>query len=182
MFALTETALSGCFEIRPPVFDDARGRFVKLFHREMFAERGLATDFPEQYCSLSHRGVVRGLHFQTPPHDHAKLVYCLVGEVFDVVLDLRVGSPTWGRTASLTLSAERANGLYVPKGLAHGFCATSDTALLVYDVETVHAPENDAGVLWSSVGVDWPVAAPIVSPRDAAFPPFAAFESPFRHG
>lgn len=182
MFTLIESALAGCFEIRPRVFDDTRGRFVKTFHCDLFAAHGLATDFPEQYYSMSRRGVVRGMHFQMPPHDHAKLVYCLDGEVVDVVLDLRVGSPTYGMTAGFKLSATLANGVYVPKGMAHGFCVTSESALLLYDVGTVHAPSHDAGVLWSSVDFDWPTTAPIVSVRDASLPSFRDFESPFCHG
>lgn len=160
---------------------DARGSFVKVFHADAFRELGLATEFTEEYYSHSHKGVIRGMHFQTPPADHAKMVYCVRGEVFDVVLDLRVGSPTYGQAATFVLSAEAGNYVYIPKGLAHGFCALSDTATLVYKVTTVYAPQSDAGVLWSSVDVDWPVETPILSERDARFPRFDQFESPFTY-
>lgn len=185
MFELKAAALTGCHEIQPRVFDDARGRFVKAFHKDAFASLGLHTDFAEEYYSHSRRGVIRGMHFQSPPADHVKLVYCVQGEVFDVVLDLRVGSPTFGRTATFHLSAAKGNLIYIPKGLAHGFCVTSETATLVYKVSTVYAPQQDSGVLWSSLDVDWPVSAqaraPVVSERDAGFLPLSQFTSPFTH-
>jgi len=181
MFTLKPSAIAGCHEVQPRVMHDARGSFVKVFHADAFRELGLATEFTEEYYSHSHKGVIRGMHFQTPPADHAKMVYCVRGEVFDVVLDLRVGSPTYGQAATFVLSAEAGNYVYIPKGLAHGFCALSDTATLVYKVTTVYAPQSDAGVLWSSVDVDWPVETPILSERDARFPRFDQFESPFTY-
>jgi len=181
MFTLKPSAIAGCQEVQPRVMHDARGSFVKVFHADAFRELGLATEFTEEYYSHSHKGVIRGMHFQTPPADHAKMVYCVRGEVFDVVLDLRVGSPTYGQAATFVLSAEAGNYVYIPKGLAHGFCALSDTATLVYKVTTVYAPQSDAGVLWSSVDVDWPVETPILSERDARFPRFDQFESPFTY-
>lgn len=173
------TSLPGCYEIQPRVLSDARGFFVKPFHREIFAERGLATDFAEVYYSMSHRGVLRGLHFQLPPHDHAKLVYCVAGQVLDVAVDLRVGSPTFGQFARFELSAEQANVLYLPAGLAHGFYTLSEQALMVYQVTTVYAPAHDAGIRWDSVGIPWPDSVPVLSDRDQRFPALAAFVSPF---
>jgi dTDP-4-dehydrorhamnose 3,5-epimerase len=179
MFDLQPTAIAGFFHLQPRVLEDARGRFVKVFHSPTFAKLGLETHFTEEYYSHSAKGVVRGMHFQTPPAEHVKVVYCVHGEVFDVVLDLRVGSPTYGKTATLTLSADRGNFAYISKGLAHGFCATSDKATLVYKVSSVHSPEHDAGVLWSSIDVDWPVVSPVISARDAGFEPLSSFVSPF---
>lgn len=181
MFKLKSSPIPGCFEVLPSVMNDARGSFVKVFHAERFRELGLATDFAEEYYSHSRKGVIRGMHFQTPPADHVKVVYCVQGEVFDVVLDLRVGSPTYGQTATFTLSASEGNYLYIPKGLAHGFCATSETATLVYKVSTVYSPENDSGVLWSSLDIDWPTDTPILSERDSRFSPFSEFKSPFTY-
>lgn len=179
MFELVPTPIPGCHEIQPRTFDDIRGRFVKVFHDQSFAELGLETNFVEEYYSLSRRGVVRGLHFQNPPADHVKMVYCVQGEVVDVVLDLRIGSPTYGKTATFSLSADKGNCIYIPKGLAHGFCATSDVATLVYKVSSVHSPEHDAGVLWSSIDFDWPSTSPVISERDGSFQPLAKFKSPF---
>lgn len=173
------TDIPGCLEIRPPVFADERGKFVKTFQRELFAAHGLAVDFAEEYYSYSHHGVLRGLHFQLPPYQHAKLVYCLSGEVIDVVVDLRVGSPVFGRHVTLTLSGEKANILYIPPGLAHGFYVSGDHALMQYKVTTAYAPEHDTGILWSSAGITWPDPNPLVSRRDAGFVTLERFESPF---
>lgn len=179
MFELVPSKLAGCVALQPKAFSDARGRFVKVFHEGAFRELGLHTDFAEEYYSVSHRHVIRGLHFQTPPHDHVKLVYCVQGDVLDVVLDLRVGSPTFGQHATFHLSADAANSIYIPKGMAHGFCALSEQAIMVYKVSTVYAPHNDAGVRWDSAGIDWPTSSPIVSARDAGFAGLGQFDSPF---
>lgn len=183
MFDVIETGLPGCVEMQPIVRGDARGRFVKTVHADAFAEHGLRSDFVEQYYSVSDHGVVRGLHFQVPPFDHAKLVYCTDGDVFDVVVDLRKGSPTYGEHRTFTLSAKAATQLYIPAGLAHGFCVTSASATLVYNVTSVYAPDHDGGILWDSAGIDWPLDAlggmPELSERDQGFPALADFDSPF---
>lgn len=176
---LLPTILSGVLRVQPRVVDDLRGRFVKTFHRDQFAELGLPTDWREEYFSTSRRGVIRGLHFQSPPHDHAKLVYCLSGRALDVVVDLREGSPTYGRHVAVELDADRCQGMVMPAGMAHGFAALTDQVVMAYKVTSVHAPANDCGILWSSLGIDWGVADPIVSDRDRAHPPFEAFRTPF---
>lgn len=174
------TPVPGLLVIRPRASADVRGTFAKTFLAEDFSAYGLATTFAEEYHTVSKRGVVRGMHFQTPPYDHDKMVFCVHGRVLDVVLDLRVGSPTYGRVASFDLSGPDGHGLYIPQGCAHGFAALSDDAVMTYKVTTAYAPEHDAGILWSSVpGFEWPVAEPTVSDRDAAFQPFDAFVSPF---
>ena len=139
----------------------------------------MAEGFAEQYYSVSHSGVLRGLHFQLPPSDHDKLVYCTAGAAFDVALDLRLGSPEFGRHIGLTLSAEAHNLLYLPRGFAHGFCVTEGPATMVYNTTTPYAPEHDTGILWNSAGIDWPVDTPLVSTRDRNFPALDEFESPF---
>lgn len=174
-----ETDIPGCFELRPSRFVDGRGSFVKSFHAGEFAEMGLRTDWTEQFHSVSRRGVLRGLHFQLPPFDHAKLVYCPQGEVWDVAVDLRVGSPAFGCHASVRLSGEAGNMLYLPSGLAHGFLALSHEALMVYNVTSVHAPSHDSGIHWGSAGVAWPHPPELVSPRDSALPRLEGFDSPF---
>lgn len=182
MFDKKPAPIPECFEIQPRVFDDERGRFVKVFHQDAFTKLDLQTEFAEEYYSVSRRGVIRGLHFQTPPMDHVKLVYCVQGEVLDVVLDLRVGSPTFGKVATFALSASKANFVYLPKGLAHGFCVLSDEATLVYKVSTAYSAEHDSGVLWNSIDLDWPTKNPILSERDRTFRPFSEFDSPFVYG
>lgn len=176
---IAATRLPGCFELQALVRSDERGSFVKTFHAPTFAAAGLRTDFAEEFHSVSRRGVLRGLHFQLPPREHAKLVHCPHGEVFDVAVDLRRGSPTEGEALTLHLSAAQGNALYLPPGLAHGFQALSDEALVAYAVTSVHAPDLDAGIAWDSVGVDWPLPEPLVSERDRAFPALEDFRSPF---
>jgi dTDP-4-dehydrorhamnose 3,5-epimerase len=181
MFELKPSKLAGCYELQPKAFEDARGRFVKIFHAPTFAAHGLETAFAEEYYSVSYKNVIRGMHFQLPPMHHVKMVYCVEGEVLDAVVDLRKGSPTYGRFDLFELSAAKANSIYIPKGMAHGFCVRSERAILVYKVSTVYSPAHDAGVLWNSMDIPWPNAEPILSERDAAFPQLDAFVSPFNY-
>jgi dTDP-4-dehydrorhamnose 3,5-epimerase len=176
---IQSTKIIGCYKIIPKIIGDDRGTFVKTFHAEIFQEYGLDTKFTEEYYSLSHKNVLRGLHFQTPPKQHTKIVYCVIGSVMDVVVDLRVGSPTYGEFATFELNAETANLVYVPAGLAHGFYITSESAMMMYKVSTVYSPENDAGLLWNSVGIPWLNENPIMSKRDREFEAFSEFVSPF---
>lgn len=176
---LRQTTLAGCYEIIPSFFCDERGSFVKTFHFDTFIKHGLNTEWKEEYYSVSKQGVLRGLHFQLPPHDHEKLVYCTAGCVFDVAVDLRVGSPSYGEHFQLELNAEKANMLYIPRGFAHGFCVKSESATMMYKVSSVYAPEHDGGILWSSVGIKWPEDKPVLSLRDSQFQDFSTFKSPF---
>jgi dTDP-4-dehydrorhamnose 3,5-epimerase len=173
------TPIAGCFEIDCESSSDNRGRFVKTFQSGVLHELGLREDWKEEYYSISARNVVRGMHFQTPPKQYAKLVYCLCGAVLDVVLDLRKASPTYGRAVGFELSARKANMIYMSEGLAHGFVSLSDDTIMQYKVTSVYAPANDQGVLWSSFGFDWPIAQPVISQRDLLHPPLAEFETPF---
>lgn len=182
MIELRESRITGCFQLQPKVLHDERGTFVKTFHKDIFSELEIQTAWAEEYYSISRKGVLRGLHFQLPPHDHEKLVYCVAGKVLDVVVDLRVGSPTYGRFETFELSAEKANIIYVPRGLAHGFYTISDTATMIYKVSTVYAPSHDSGILWNSIGIPWPDNNPLVSKRDSEFIPFSAFKSIFKYG
>lgn len=175
----TELPFGCCFLLQPRVFQDARGRFVKPLVVSQLKAHGLRTDFVEQYHSTSAPGVVRGMHFQTPPHEHAKLVYCADGAVTDVLLDIRRQSPTYGQAIALSLTAESGQALYIAAGIAHGFVALEAPALMVYNVTTEYAPSHDAGVRWDSFGFDWGVLAPVMSERDRSFPAFADFVSPF---
>ena len=178
---IRQTEIPGCFEITPKVLKDERGTFVKTFHQEIFKANGLETHFTEEYYSFSKKRVLRGLHFQLPPLDHIKFVYCVSGRVLDAVVDLRIGFPTYGEFETFELSAEKANMLYIPKGLAHGFYVLSESAIMVYKVTTVYSPEHDTGILWNSVGIPWPDEKPIISQRDSRFISFADSKSPFVH-
>jgi len=179
MFEIIETGLEGCLELIARRHEDARGRFVKTMHAEFFKQHNLNTAFVEQYYTISVRGTLRGLHFQTPPHDHDKLVICSDGEVFDVVVDLRRKSPTFGEHRVFNLSAAGANQIYIPAGLAHGFYTKSEQATLIYNVTSVHNGAHDAGIHHASAGIPWPAEDIIISERDANLPPLSAYDSPF---
>ena len=179
MFEIEQCRIPGLRRLRPRVAADLRGRFVKIMHADFFAAHGLRTDFREQYYSASIRNVLRGFHFQVPPMEHAKLVACIAGQVMDVVVDLRRGSPCYGRYEVFDLSQDSGDILYLPAGCAHGFLTLSAEATLFYDVTSVYAPAHDRGIRWDSLGVAWPIGDPIISPRDAGFPAFAEFETPF---
>ncbi|MBE0471746.1 MAG: dTDP-4-dehydrorhamnose 3,5-epimerase [Methyloprofundus sp.] len=163
------TPLDGVFEIENRVFQDHRGMFVKNFHEGVFKEAGLETEFKESFYSTSTKGVLRGMHFQLPPHDHAKLVYVTSGKILDVAVDIRKGSPTFGQYFSTKLSTDNSKSLYMAKGFAHGFLTLSASATVVYMTTTVHTPESDAGIRWDSFGFDWLVENPIMSDRDKNF-------------
>ena len=176
---LLEELLPNTWLIGPKTADDLRGRFAKVFQASFFERHGLPFEIKEEFFSVSRANVVRGMHFQLPPHDHAKIVYCAAGRVEDVLVDLRAG-PGYGKKAAVELSARRLFAIYIPSGVAHGFAAREDGSLVVYKTSAEHAPDHDAGILWSSFGHNWGVSEPIVSDRDARHPPLSAFNSPFR--
>ena len=175
-----DTAIPGVSILEFPAFADARGGFVKSFHAPNFEGLGLRTDWREEYFTTSAKNVVRGMHFQTPPAHHVKLVFCVAGRVLDVVLDIRTQSPTFGQAVSVELEPNSGVGLYVPVGCAHGFLSLTDDSVMYYKVTSVHAPEHDCGIAWDSFGFDWPVTDPVLSPRDVDHPALVDFASPFR--
>jgi dTDP-4-dehydrorhamnose 3,5-epimerase len=177
---LQSTSIPGCFKIEYRPFQDVRGSFVKTFRATSFRELGLEGAFTESFYSESNEGVLRGMHFQLPPSDGAKLVYVLAGEVLDVALDLRVGSPAFGKCIALSLSAQTPSAAYLPRGVAHGFLVVRGPATMIYNVSSEHDPKQDAGVRWNSFGFDWPIERPTLSSRDEEFPELSAFDSPFR--
>lgn len=177
MFDIRPLSIEGPLLVERPIARDRRGSFRKLVHADAFAAAGLAHDFVEQYVSISAAGVLRGMHFQSPPHDHAKLVSVLAGRILDVALDLRPG-PGYGRAAAVELSGEDGRSIYIPSGFAHGFLAL-EPATVLYDVTSVHAPDHDHGVAWDSFGFDWPIADPILSDRDRGLPALADFPTSF---
>ncbi|QNE38410.1 dTDP-4-dehydrorhamnose 3,5-epimerase [Hymenobacter sp. NBH84] len=172
------TTLTGVQLLENFVSQDKRGTFVKTFHAGAFQEHGLAVDFRESYYSISHKNVIRGMHFQLPPHEHDKLVYVTQGEILDVIVDLRPDSPSYRQHLAVSLG-EHARAIYIPRGCAHGFLTLSDTATVVYNVTSVYEPKADAGIRWDSIGFEWPVQAPVVSDRDAAFKSLADFQPTF---
>ena len=170
---LVARRLAGTFEVLPERHRDQRGYFQRWYDRETFARAGLPTEWVQGNESGSVRGVLRGLHFQRPPHAETKLVRAVAGTVFDVFVDLRRGSPTYGEWEGLELSAERGNLVLVPKGFAHGFCVVSDGATVSYLVDSPHAPQAEGGLAWDdpALAISWPLAGPpVLSARHRAWP------------
>ncbi len=185
-FAFEPLAIPAVILVRPKKFGDARGYFMETWSAEAFAAAGIGAVFVQDNQSLSGtRGVVRGLHFQAPPVPQAKLVRVLKGSIFDVAVDLRQGSPSYGRWCGATLTAEGAEQLFVPHGFAHGFCTLEPGTEVAYKVDGPYAPECEGGLAWNdpALAIDWPIAAgeAQLSGRDAALPGFAGFASPFRY-
>ncbi len=178
--SLIRTEIKGVFRIRTKTVSDDRGRFVKPFSKASLENAGLVSNFQESYFSVSKRNVIRGMHFQIPPFDHAKLVTVVSGSILDVVLDIRKGSPTFGRVESIHLSAEMPTSVYIASGCAHGFLVLSEEATVLYYQSTPHHPEADQGIRWDSIGFNWSVQSPILSKRDRDHPSLAEYDSPFR--
>ncbi|MGY0797628.1 dTDP-4-dehydrorhamnose 3,5-epimerase [Lysobacter sp. A286] len=166
-----ETNLPGCLIIEPKVFGDARGFFMETWSRERYAALGIGPDFVQSNLSRSARGVLRGLHYQLP-NSQGKLLSVQEGEVFDVAVDIRRGSPNFGQWTSVILSAENKRQLWVPEGFAHGFVAISEFALFSYLCTAPYDASADANVAWNDpdIGIDWPVNAPSLSGKDTAAP------------
>ena len=168
---IIKTPLPGCVVIEPVVHGDARGFFYESFHAGKFAEHGLDLRFVQGNVSRSARGVLRGLHYQWP-NPQGKLVSVLEGEVYDVAVDIRVGSPTFGQWAAAVLSADNKRHFWIPEGFAHGFAVLSEHATFTYQCTALYDRDADAGICWNdaAIGVDWPIAEPILSDKDAKAP------------
>lgn len=169
--------------IEPRRFGDARGWFTEVYSEPAFERLGIGCRFVQDNHSLSVPAfTLRGLHFQTPPHGQDKLVRCIRGRIFDVAVDVRAGSPTFGRSVGAELSAENGRQLFVPIGFAHGFLTLEPDCEVTYKVSDVYAPDCDGGVRWDSAGIDWPMPAgtnPELSAKDVSLPALAEFDSPF---
>jgi dTDP-4-dehydrorhamnose 3,5-epimerase len=173
------TGIEGCFTFKSGLFQDERGSFSKLYSQRMFQALKLDIPIAEVFFSNSHKGVLRGMHFQTPPHDQVKVVSCLQGRILDVILDLRKSSATFGKSIGLELTAKSETTVVIPRGCAHGFYAYEDNSLVCYMVETNHDKAADQGVAWDSFGFAWPEGEKVLSLRDRQFPGFSNFVNPF---
>ncbi|MDX1701642.1 MAG: dTDP-4-dehydrorhamnose 3,5-epimerase family protein [Melioribacteraceae bacterium] len=174
-----KTAFQGLYVIQFNKRTDLRGSFTKVFQRDHFETKGIPCRFAESYYSSSVKNVIRGMHFQMPPFDHYKLVYPVTGKVLDVVLDLRIHSDTYLECFSFELSVDKSNGIYIPKGMAHGFLTLSNESTLVYNTSTVYSPQHDTGILWNSIQFEWRVDHPVISERDKNFISLQEFKTPF---
>ncbi|MDH4068468.1 MAG: dTDP-4-dehydrorhamnose 3,5-epimerase [Dehalococcoidia bacterium] len=158
--------------VEPKVLEDGRGFFMETYKMPDFIAAGIEGNFVQENHSRSSKGVLRGLHYQHPPFAQGKLVRVVRGEVIDVAVDIRKGSPTWGKWVGVILSEENKRIIYVPESFAHGFCVLSDVAEVVYKTTNVYSPESEAGIIWNDedLSIDWPVKEPIVSDRDRNLP------------
>ncbi len=179
---LINTNIPGLKILETRVFEDSRGKFIKTLNDDFFKEQGLDIQIKENYYSISHKDVLRGMHFQTPPHDHLKLVYVPYGKIVDVVLDIRKNSPTYGKSFEIELSSENAKVLIIPKGLAHGFKSLEDNTNVTYMQTSGYAPDCDTGIKYDSFGYNWNLIDPKTSERDLNFVNFDTFKSPFVYG
>lgn len=171
-FTFEETALNGLFVVKPKLFGDERGFFMETFARRDFEQAGVKMDVVQINHSRSSKGVLRGLHFQRHPYEQAKLVRCLRGEIFDVAVDIRAGSETYGKHYSINLSESNRYMLYVPRGFAHGFLALSNIVEVEYAVDNSYAPSYEGGIIWNDpeLGINWPVSNPLLSEKDSKWP------------
>ncbi|MEI7891110.1 MAG: dTDP-4-dehydrorhamnose 3,5-epimerase [bacterium] len=177
-----KTSLGGAFLIKPKVFDDERGFFAETYSQKKFKEAGIDAEFVQDNHSMSvTKGVLRGLHFQVPDHTQAKLVRVTKGAVYDVIVDLRKDSPTFGKWEGFELSAKNFYMLFVPRGFAHGFCTLEDYTEFQYKCDNLYHPESEDALLWNdpTLKIYWPLENPILSKKDAEAGLFADFNSPF---
>lgn len=181
MLEITETRIPEVKILTPRRFGDDRGFFCETWSARRLAEAGLALDFVQDNHSLSREaGTVRGLHFQAPPHAQGKLVRCGRGALFDVAVDIRKGSPSYGQWVGAELSFENGRQLWIPPGFLHGFVTRVPDTEIIYKCTDYYAPAADGAVLWNSCGIDWGFdGTPLLSPKDAAAPALADFDSPF---
>ncbi len=182
---IEQTPLPDVLIVTPRRFGDARGWFSETWNAARMAEAGLDLPWVQDNHSLSgSKGTLRGLHFQSPPRAQDKLVRCTAGAILDVAVDIRSGSPTYGRWVGVKLSAENGRQLFVPKGFLHGFLTLTDGAEVQYKCTDIYSPDHDGAVRWDdpALGIDWGIATPILSDKDARAPLLADIGSPFQWG
>lgn len=169
---VTTTSLEGVLIIEPKVFADHRGFFLETYNEQRYRENGLDVRFVQDNHSKSQRGILRGLHYQIK-RPQAKLVWAVAGAIWDVAVDIRVGSKTYGQWFGMTLDAEKKQQLYVPAGFAHGFAVLSETAEVFYKCTDLYDPKDEGGVIWNDpdLKISWPIDQPVLSAKDAALPP-----------
>ena len=179
---ITPLRLNGTYQIVLAPHCDERGYFMRVWDEQLSRRHGLTTAWVQENQSLSRRkGIIRGLHFQRPPHAETKMIRVAAGAILDVFVDLRKGSHTYGQWDSVELSAQNHRWVYVPRGFAHGFCTLTEEALVVYKVDAYYAPESEGGLRWDDdvLRITWPTRDPLVSDKDKRLPSFKEFVSPF---
>ena len=179
MMQIQETKLQGIYIIKNKYIEDIRGDFCKIYNEEIYNKYGIDFKFREQYYSTSNKGVIRGMHFQAPPYQHAKLIHVISGKALDVILDIRKESNTYGQYVVIELERNDATSIYIPKGCAHGFQALEDNTIMLYNVETIYNMKADKGIRYDSFGMKWIGERHIISDRDLKLETFRVFMSPF---
>lgn len=171
-FEFERTDIPDVILVKPEVFEDERGYFLETYDKKFFENAGVSAEFVLEFYSRSMQNVLRGLHQQATPHQQAKLVRCFSGEIFDVAVDIRPDSSTYGEYVSYFLSEENKYALFIPRGFLHGFVTLSESALVHYKVDNEYAPEHECGVIWddSDLGIEWPIDDPIISEKDQEWP------------
>lgn len=167
-----KTDFPGLVVIQPKIFRDERGYFLEVFSEIEFSKAEIREHFVQDNQSHSIKGVLRGLHYQTDPMAQGKLIRCIKGEIYDVAVDLRIGSPTYLKHFCITLSEINQTQVYIPSGFAHGFCTLSDTATIVYKVTKPYSPKHEKGIIWNDpkLNIEWPISSPILSEKDSRLP------------
>lgn len=170
--------------VEPEVFYDKRGSFMEAYKKKDFEENGIPGIFVQENHSVSSKGTLRGMHYQKDPMSQGKLVRAVQGKIFDVAVDIRIGSPTYGKYVSCTLSSKNKQALYIPRGFAHGFCTQSKEAIVTYHTTERYAPDLERGIIWNdkTIGIEWPVRNPILSKKDASYPPIKDADNNYQYG
>jgi dTDP-4-dehydrorhamnose 3,5-epimerase len=173
---ISTTPIDGLLILEPDIFRDERGFFLETFHEQKYESFGIENNFVQDNLSFSSKGILRGLHFQYR-HPQAKLVQVVSGEVFDVAVDLRQGSPTFGKWFGIMLTQENLYQMFIPEGFAHGYCVVSETALFAYKCSNFYSPADEGGLLWCDpdIGIEWPFSDPELSPKDRRLPRLSEF-------
>jgi dTDP-4-dehydrorhamnose 3,5-epimerase len=183
-FEFEELKISGVVLVKPRLFPDDRGYFFETYKRSEFSLAGINENFVQDNYSVSSKSVIRGLHYQKEPKAQAKLVSATVGKIFDVAVDMRRNSPTYGDWVAAELSEENRHMMFIPSGCAHGFCVLSDNAEVSYKASDEYSPSHEAGVIWNDpdLNVQWPVGAPVLSDKDLELPSFRDADNNFTYG
>lgn len=178
---IKETPLQGLLIIEPKVIRDDRGYFFESFRKSILSDRGIDIDFVQDNESMSNKGTIRGLHLQAPPFGQDKLLRVVRGSIYDVVVDVRKDSPTYGQSYGVELNGSNNLLFFIPQGFAHGFCCLEDQTIVQYKCSDYYDKDSEMGILWNdtALGIDWPTNNPVVSDKDKAHPVLADFNSPF---
>lgn len=176
-----ECKLNGCIHLVPEIFNDIRGESIKTFHVSTFKELGIDCEFKEDLIVVSHKNVFRGMHFQKPPYEQEKIVYCIKGKILDIILDLRKGSPTYGEIECIELSESKKNMLFIPSGFAHGYIALEKESIMFYKMSNEYNKEAEDGICFDSIKMPIDTKGLIISERDQHFGTLQEFESPFSY-